>query len=58
MQIFHFKALDLRNLQYEITICQKILNEAQRHILFGYNFYASDFKFQNCWAKGESLEKG
>ena len=26
----------MRNLQYELTICQKILKEAQRHIFYDF----------------------
>jgi hypothetical protein len=31
----HFKGLDMKNLQYEITICQKIIIKTQEHMSFG-----------------------
>ena len=39
----HFKGLDMRNLQYEIRICQKPIIKSQCQCQCGSLFYDSDF---------------
>ena len=41
--ILHFKGLGMRNLQYEMRICQKkVVINSQRQFMYGSNFYGSD----------------
>ena len=42
--ILHFKGLGMRNLQYEMRICQKSRNKVTKtEFMCGSNFYESDF---------------
>ena len=43
----HFKGLGMRNLQYEIWICHKIIIKTQWHQIFCASFYESDFIKEN-----------
>ena len=43
LSISHFKGLDMRNLQYEIRICQKHHNKVTMTIVVGYFLYLSNY---------------
>jgi len=40
--ILHFEGLGMRNLQYEMRICQKSHNKVTKIVMYGSNFYGSD----------------
>ena len=43
--ILHFKGLSMRNLQYEMRICQKSRNKITKTVMYGSNFYGSDVTY-------------
>ena len=50
-----FKGLIMRNLQYEIKNCQKVVLKALGHILYGSNFIASDVRYVTVIEKSNCL---
>ena len=42
--MIYFKGLGMRNLQYEMRVCQKkVIINSQRQFMYGSNFFESEF---------------
>ena len=52
-----FKGVCMRNLQYEMRICQKVIIKSQRQFMYGSNFYESDVNTIMCCANRCVLER-